>query len=303
VPYARSLTRVLNRHLGWHRARLKFIARSTLGLLRLTTCNLRRLALALKDGVKPASSHRRIQRFLAGYDLDFVALGKLMVHWRFLMVHWRFHMVHWRFHMVHWRFLMVHWRFHIATLPQKPPYLVVVDRTQAMRYRLWHFGSTPVNVLVIGIAQDGGPRAPGARQKGVALPVAWMALPKAGSSSGAEQMQVLRRFLQIAAPEDIEAVLANREFISAKAMTHRQWLEALAERDVPFVVRLRRNWRVGWAHGSPTLPVRLWLRGLDPGQTRLVGPGGAHPDGACSWWLRGQGGESGAHAACGAAAR
>jgi hypothetical protein len=94
---------------------------------------------------------------------------------------------------------MVHWRSCIANLPQKPPYLVVVDRTE------WHFGSTPVNVLVIGIAQD-GPRAPGARQKGMALPVAWMALPKAGSSSGAEQMQVLRRFLRVVAPEDIEAV-------------------------------------------------------------------------------------------------
>jgi hypothetical protein len=80
MPYVHALTRVLDRHLGWNRARLKFMARFILGALRLTTCNLHRLALALKDGVKPASSYRRIQRFLAGYDVDFVALGRLLVH-------------------------------------------------------------------------------------------------------------------------------------------------------------------------------------------------------------------------------
>jgi hypothetical protein len=242
VPYARSLTRVLDRHLGWHRARLKFMSRFTLGLLRLTTCNLRRLSLALKDDVKPASSYRRIQRFLASYDADFVALGKLMVH----------------------------------LLPQKPPYVVVVDRTE------WHFGSAPVNVLVIGIAQQ-GQAAGGSARKGVAVPVAWMALPKEGGSSGAEQIQVLERFLKIVAPEDIEAVLADREFISAR------WLETLAERDIPFVVRLRRDRRAGWSRESPTLPVRLWLRGLDPGQTRVLGSSGAQAEGtARSWWLHGK---------------
>lgn len=54
MPYARPLTRVLDRHLGWHRARLKFMSRFTLGLLRLTTCNLRRFSLALKDDVNLA---------------------------------------------------------------------------------------------------------------------------------------------------------------------------------------------------------------------------------------------------------
>jgi hypothetical protein len=37
MPYVRSLTRVLDRHLGWNRARLKFMARFTLGVLRMTT--------------------------------------------------------------------------------------------------------------------------------------------------------------------------------------------------------------------------------------------------------------------------
>ena len=65
MTYVQSITDVLSDHLGWHRARLKFMARFTSALLRLTTTTLRRIALALKAGVEPASNYRRIQRFLS----------------------------------------------------------------------------------------------------------------------------------------------------------------------------------------------------------------------------------------------
>jgi hypothetical protein len=39
-----------------------------------------RTAASLKAGVQPASNHRRIQRFLAGHDLDMVTLGRLLMH-------------------------------------------------------------------------------------------------------------------------------------------------------------------------------------------------------------------------------
>ena len=65
TTYVQSITDVLSDHLGWHRARLKFMARFTSALLRLTTTTLRPIALALKAGVEPASNYRRIQRFLS----------------------------------------------------------------------------------------------------------------------------------------------------------------------------------------------------------------------------------------------
>ena len=112
--YLRSITNVLSDHLGWHRARLKFMARFTVALLQRTTTDLWDLAVVLKGNVKDASNHRRIQRFLAEYDLDFAMLGRLLAY----------------------------------LIPESPPYEVVVDRTE------WEFGETPVNVLTVGIAHD-----------------------------------------------------------------------------------------------------------------------------------------------------
>lgn len=104
MQYVQSITGVLSDHLGWHRARLKFMARFTSALLKLTTANLREIAVALKAGVKEESNYRRIRRFLSNYEMDFTALGRLLT----------------------------------RLLPQKSPYKVILDRTE------WHFGDTPV---------------------------------------------------------------------------------------------------------------------------------------------------------------
>lgn len=112
--YMHSITNVLSDHLGWHRARLKFMARFTVALLQRTTTDLWALAVALKGSVKNASNYRRIQRFLAEYDVDFAMLGRLLAY----------------------------------LVPESPPYEVVVDRTE------WEFGDTPVNILTVGIAHD-----------------------------------------------------------------------------------------------------------------------------------------------------
>jgi hypothetical protein len=64
--YASKLTDVLSQHLpSWHKARLKFMARFVGSLLKLTTTNGKKLALALNPRVKAASNYRRIQRFMA----------------------------------------------------------------------------------------------------------------------------------------------------------------------------------------------------------------------------------------------
>ncbi|MCS3672727.1 hypothetical protein GGP66_000131 [Salinibacter ruber] len=111
------------------RARLKFMARFTSALLKLRASNLWEIATALKAGVKEESNYRRIRRFLSDYEVGFAELGRLLM----------------------------------RLLPQNPPYKVVLDRTE------WHFGSTPVNVLMVGIAH-----------KGIAFPISWMGPAKRG---------------------------------------------------------------------------------------------------------------------------
>lgn len=213
MQYVASITSVLSDHLGWHRARLKFMARFTAALLKLTTTNLREVALALKAGVKEESNYRRIRRFLSDYEVDFTRLGRLLV----------------------------------RLLPQTPPYSVVLDRTE------WHFGQTPVNVLMVGITH-----------KGIAFPVSWTVLPDGGSSSAADPCEALGRFFAVVDPSDVSVVLADREFICAK------WLRWLQARKIPFVVRLRSDRRVGLAPGGPSLPARMFARPLRVGQERVL---------------------------------
>ena len=96
------------------------MARFIGSVLTLRTTDLWRIAASLKASVQTASNHRRIQRFLASYDLDAVQLGRLLVH--------------------------------LAQV--SPPYLITVDRITVDRTE-WHVGSEPVNVLVAGISLGG----------------------------------------------------------------------------------------------------------------------------------------------------
>lgn len=213
MHYVQSITNVLTNHLGWHRARLKLIARFQAALLKLQTTNLSKIAVSLKGGVEIKSNYRRIQRFLSEYDVDFTALGGLLVH----------------------------------LLPQTGPYVAVLDRTE------WHFGETPVNILVMGIAHEG-----------IAFPVAWKVLPKGGGSGADSHIQVLERFLSIVDPESIQAVLADREFISV------DWITRLKERKIPFAVRLRSNRRVGLSEDGPALPARMFARAVALGTEEVL---------------------------------
>ena len=86
MSYVTRLTNVLDEHLGWHRARLKFMARFILSALQLTTSNLRRIAVVLKAEVAEASNYRRIRRFLKDYSVDYTAVSQLLYDRACLMI-------------------------------------------------------------------------------------------------------------------------------------------------------------------------------------------------------------------------
>jgi hypothetical protein len=172
------------------------------------------LALALKATVKPASNYRRIQRFMANFPFDYEVFG----------------------------------RFLLGLLPQRSGYVVCIDRTE------WHFGSQPVNVLMIAVAY-----------RGIAFPVVWSVLNREGSSSAEDGIALFKHFLQLARPENIRVVTGDREFIGKK------WLALLADREIPFVVRLRKRRRLALgAPDGPALPAEMFFRALSVSQTRLL---------------------------------
>jgi hypothetical protein len=139
-------------------------------------------------------------------------------------------------------------RFLLGLLPQESGFVVCIDRTE------WHVGQTPVNVLMIGVAYQG-----------IAFPVVWETVSREGSSSAEDGIALFQRFLRLVGPEDIRVVTADREFIGE------DWLAFLAERKIPFAIRLRKRRRLALDDpDGPALPAELFFRALAVGQTRLL---------------------------------
>jgi hypothetical protein len=92
----------------------------------------------------------------------------------------------------------------------------------------------------------------GIAHEGVGFPVAWKVLPSGGESGAKSHIEVLERFLDIVEPTSIEAVLADREFISV------DWMRHLKEKNTPFAIRLRSDRRVELSPQGSSLPVRMF---------------------------------------------
>ncbi len=130
---------------------------------------------------------------------------------------------------------------------------LTLDRTN------WKFGKTEINFLVLGIAHQG-----------MALPVMWTVLDKAGNSDTAERTALLQRFVQSFGQTRIKALLADREFVGKDWFT---WLQA---QGIPFHLRLKRNTLIP---NSRDVPRRadVFFRSLTPGP-------GRHLEGRCPVW-------------------
>ena len=90
----------------------------------------------------------------------------------------------------------------------------------------------------------------GVAHKGVSFAISCAGLPDGGRSSASEHCRALGRFFRVVEPSEIEAAVADREFISAR------WLSWLQAREIPFVVRLRSDRHVV-SPGGTSLPARV----------------------------------------------
>lgn len=97
-------------------------------------------------------------------------------------------------------------------------FYVLIDRTN------WFWGRSPINVFMLSIAYEG-----------ISIPILWICLPKAGTSSGREQITLLKRFVRIFGKERIQGVLADREFANAVLF---RWLN---QQKIPFFIRIKED--------------------------------------------------------------
>lgn len=113
-------------------------------------------------------------------------------------------------------------RLMLTLLPQEDAFVVTIDRSN------WQLGQHPINILMLSVAY-----------KGIAFPVVWTLLGKAGNSNRQERRWLIERFLGLVDKEHILAVVADREFIGEG------WCADLKRFGLSFYIRIRRNARVG----------------------------------------------------------
>src|SRR3982751_3875530 len=106
------------------------------------------------------------------------------------------------------------------------PWLLALDRT------CWKFGRHDINVLMLAIIRNG-----------IAIPVMWDVLGRAGTSTTAHRSALLSRFCAVFGEAAIAGLIADREFIGTA------WMLSLAERDIPFILRIKDTFHVRLADG------------------------------------------------------
>jgi hypothetical protein len=98
------------------------------------------------------------------------------------------------------------------------PWRLTVDRTN------WQFGRTESNFLVLGVAH-----------RGMAVPLFWSVLGKAGNSDTAERIALMERFIKVFGVSRVAALLADRECVGAA------WCQWLQYPGLPFHQRRKRD--------------------------------------------------------------
>jgi hypothetical protein len=110
----------------------------------------------------------------------------------------------------------------------KEGYTLSMDRTN------WKFGKTHINILTVGIVVGK-----------VAIPIVWITLPqrtKRGNSHSKHRILIMKRVLKILDRHDIDFLAMDREFNGV------EWLKWLNEKDLSWVLRIKRNTRVNGKH-------------------------------------------------------
>lgn len=180
-----GLIKSVNGYLGWNKTRISCFMQMLLSLFAVKTVNLSEIALAFNSKVQVASNYRRLQRFFALFNIDFVQIAR--------------------------------WIFKLY-VPEDQFFYLVIDRTN------WYWGKKKINVFMLGIAHEG-----------MAIPLFWQLLPKAGSSNFKEQKELITQFVVTFGADRIKGLLADREFASGKLFT---WLN---KQHIPFYIRIKEG--------------------------------------------------------------
>ena len=105
----------LRPHIGWHGARLSFVAMFLIALFRAKTVNLAELATVWGGDATEESNYKRMQRFFKSFEVNMDKIAQMVMN--------------------------------IAAIPQ--PWVLSIDRTN------WSFGTTDFNILMLCVVHEG----------------------------------------------------------------------------------------------------------------------------------------------------
>ncbi|UBV45560.1 IS4 family transposase (plasmid) [Deinococcus taeanensis] len=98
---------------------------------------------------------------------------------------------------------------------------LIMDRTT------WHYGQTPLNILVLGAILGGA-----------VIPLVWSILPHQRNSSTAARILLVARLLKVLPARRWAALIADREFVGQEWCTFLRW------KRIRQCMRIRKNTRV-----------------------------------------------------------
>ncbi|VEH33817.1 IS4 family transposase [Legionella sainthelensi] len=109
------------------------------------------------------------------------------------------------------------WLFYLFFTNNEKLY-ISIDRTN------WFFGKAKINIFMLSVCYEG-----------IAIPLFWTLLNKAGNTTAKEQIALISRFINLFGKERIQGVLADREF------TNKTLIGWLIEENIPFYLRIKGN--------------------------------------------------------------
>ena len=134
----------------------------------------------------------------------------------------------------------------VSLIPAKPPWYLTIDRTN------WKFGRVDINILVLGIAYEG-----------IAFPLLWTLLSKAGNSNTEERIALMERFICLFGQDKIAYLLGDREFRG------KEWFDFLSDSRIKFCIRLQKNVLIENSRGKLVSAFTLF-RNLKAHQHRIL---------------------------------
>ncbi len=131
--------------------------------------------------------------------------------------------------------------------PIKGKVWLIIDRTN------WQLGSKDINVLTFAMAY-----------KGIAIPLAWFVMNKAGNSFTDDRIKLLEKAISMIGSSKIKGLIADREFIGSK------WFDYLIKNKIPFYIRIKEDTLAEGVRNRYAVPLKDAFRYVKEGRKKVL---------------------------------